>query len=116
MAQMMRKLFETTGMQPTQAMLEAVRRMEAGEDPDRIDEEMGEQLDAEEPMYGEPHGGMKGRLRRFIEPPNVDPNLYDLLNTSNHDTPRPSPPRLGTSASEVAISKKCRKNRGLSFC
>jgi putative FmdB family regulatory protein len=77
MAQMMRKIFDTTGMQPTGAMLEAMRRMEAGEDPDKIDEEMGELLDAEEPTFGEP-GSVKGRLRRFIEPPNVDPELYDL--------------------------------------
>ncbi len=77
MAQMMRKIFDTTGMQPTEAMLEAMRRMEAGEDPNKIDEEMGDLLDAEEPMLGEA-GGVKGTLRRFIEPPNVDPELYDL--------------------------------------
>ena len=73
----MRKIFDTTGMQPTGAMLEAMRRMEAGEDPDKIDEEMGEVLDAEEPIFGDV-GGVKGRLRRYVEPPNVDPELYDL--------------------------------------
>jgi putative FmdB family regulatory protein len=77
MAHMMRKIFDTTGMQPSGAMLEAMRRMEAGEDPDKIDEEMGDVLDAEEPMFGE-SGSVKGRLRRFIEPPNIDPELYDL--------------------------------------
>lgn len=77
MAHMMRKVFDATGMQPTGAMLEAMRRMESGEDPDKIDEEMGEVLDAEDPMFGD-SGGVKGRLRRFIEPPNVDPELYDL--------------------------------------
>ena len=77
MAQMMRKIFDTSGIQPTVAMLEAMRRMEAGEDPDKIDEEMGAVLDAEEPLFGD-STGVKGRLRRFIEPPNVDPELYDL--------------------------------------
>jgi putative FmdB family regulatory protein len=77
MARMMQKLFQVTGMQPSDAMSEAIRRMEAGEDPDKIDEEMGALLDAEEPfLAGE--GGMQGRLRRFIEPPNIDPELYDL--------------------------------------
>jgi hypothetical protein len=77
MARMMHKLFSLTGMQPSAAIQEAMRRMEAGEDPDRIDEEMGDLLDAEEPMFGE-GGGIKGRLRRYIEPPNIDPELYDL--------------------------------------
>ncbi len=74
MARMMNKLFTMTGMQPSQAMQEAMRRMEAGEDPDRIDEEMGSILDAEEPMLGN-SGGFKGRLKRYIEPPNVDPSF-----------------------------------------
>ncbi len=77
MAEMMRKIFDTTGMQPSGAMLEAMRRMEAGEDPDKIEEEMGDVLDVDGPMFGE-SGGVKGRLRRYIEPPNVDPELYDL--------------------------------------
>lgn len=77
MAHMMKKLFDTTGMQPTGAMLEAMRRMEAGEDPDKIDEEMGELLDAED-MNVAGTSGVQGRLRRYIEPPNVDPELYDL--------------------------------------
>ncbi len=77
MAQMMNKLFSVTGMKPSEAMQEAMRRMQAGEDPDRIDEEMGAILDAEEPMMGEATG-IKGRLKRYFEPPNTDPGLYDL--------------------------------------
>lgn len=76
MAAMMRKIFSATGMEPTSAMAEAMRRMDAGEDPDKIDEEMGAQLDAEEPLFGG-QSGMKGRLRRLVEPPNIDPGLYD---------------------------------------
>lgn len=77
MARMMNKLFSVTGMQPSDAMQEAIRRMQAGEDPDRIDEEMGAILDAEDPMMGDV-SGLKGRLKRYFEPPNSDPGLYDL--------------------------------------
>jgi hypothetical protein len=77
MAQMMDKMFRVTGMEPSDAMREAMRRMAAGEDPDRIDEEMGAVLDAEDPLAGNA-GGIKGRLRRYFEPPNTDPGLYDF--------------------------------------
>jgi hypothetical protein len=77
MAAMMRKMFQATGMEPAGAMLEAMKRMEAGEDPDKIDEEMGDLLDAEDPMFGG-DASVKGRLKRLMEPPNVDPGLYDV--------------------------------------
>ncbi|MDZ4849573.1 MAG: zinc ribbon domain-containing protein [Pirellulaceae bacterium] len=77
MAQLMRKMFDTTGMKPTEAMLEAMSRMEAGEDPDRIDEEMGDLLDAEEPAIEEVNS-VAGRLRRLMDRPNIDDGLYDL--------------------------------------
>jgi putative FmdB family regulatory protein len=77
MASMMRRLFETTGMQPNGSIEEAMRRMEAGEDPDKVEEEMGDVLDSEDPF--EQLGTKKaGMLRRLFEAPNVDPNLYDL--------------------------------------
>lgn len=76
MAAMMRKMFQATGMEPAGAMLEAMKRMESGEDPDKIDEEMGELLDSEDPMFGG-DSSVKGRLKRLLEPPNVDPGLYD---------------------------------------
>jgi len=78
MAQFMKKMFDMTGAQPNAAMLEAMRRMEAGEDPDQIDADMGEALDSE----GDPFrvGGEKSmqRLRRMFEAPNVDPELYEF--------------------------------------
>jgi putative FmdB family regulatory protein len=79
MAKMMHKLFECTGMKPSGAIEEAIRRMEAGEDPDRIDEEMGDLLDAEDPFgMGPASGGIRHRLRQLAEQPKVDPELYDL--------------------------------------
>ncbi len=50
MARMMRKLMDTTGMNMGEGMEEAIRRMEAGEDPDKVEEEMGDVLDAEDPF------------------------------------------------------------------
>jgi hypothetical protein len=54
MARMMRKLFDTTGLPLGPNMEEAIRRMEAGEDPDKIEEELGDLLDQEDPFGGEP--------------------------------------------------------------
>ncbi len=77
MAGLMKRMFEMTGMQPNAAMLEAIQRMEAGEDPDKIDEEMGDALDADGDPFAQATGKGK-KLSRFFDPPNVDPELYDL--------------------------------------
>ncbi|MCF7961748.1 MAG: zinc ribbon domain-containing protein [Pirellula sp.] len=77
MAGLMKRMFEMTGMQPNGAMLEAIKRMEAGEDPDKIDAEMGDALDADGDPFAQATGKGK-KLSRFFEPPNVDPELYDL--------------------------------------
>ncbi len=79
MASMMRKLFEKTGMQPGESMEEAMRRLEAGEDPDKLDEEMGDLLEDDDSLFG---GAAKGRslgnVARKLRPPTVDETLYDL--------------------------------------
>ena len=76
MARMMRKLGDSTGLRLGAPMEEAIRRMEAGEDPDKIEEEMGDLLEEEEPLIGE-GGGLRGLARR-LKPPDVDETLYDL--------------------------------------
>ena len=78
MAALMKKMFDLTGAEPNGAMLEAMRRMEAGEDPDKIDEEMGDALDAEGDPFVKGSGKSSKRLRRLFEAPNVDPELYEL--------------------------------------
>jgi putative FmdB family regulatory protein len=78
MAQMMKKMFDVVGVEPNGPMLEAMRRMEAGEDPDRVDEEMGDALDEADPFTMTNASSAKSKLRRLMEPPNVDPELYDL--------------------------------------
>ncbi len=77
-AGLMRKLFDRTGLPLSDGMLEAMRRMENGQDPDKIEEELGEVLDAEElPLLG---GGSRGlaQLRRRMRPPEIDKKLYEL--------------------------------------
>jgi hypothetical protein len=77
-AQLMRKLHERTGMPLTAKMEEAMRRMEAGEDPDQIEQEMGDFLDEEEPLLGAESGGVLRGLAQKLRAPAVDETLYDL--------------------------------------
>jgi len=77
MARMMRKLYEGAGLRPGGAIEEAMRRMEAGEDPDKIEEEMGDLLEEEDPLFAEGGSGLRG-LSRKLKPPEVDETLYDL--------------------------------------
>jgi putative FmdB family regulatory protein len=67
MARMMRRLAETSGEPLTPTMEEMFRRMEAGEDPEELEDELGPQLEAE--MDDE--GGGTGS-------PTRDDGLYDL--------------------------------------
>ncbi len=75
---MMRRLFDATGLPLGSGMEEAIRRMEAGEDPEQVEQDLGEVLEAD-PLAG---GGdsqrrtLKG-LRRLL-PPSVDTRLYEL--------------------------------------
>ena len=73
-AQLMRKLSDAAGMNLGPAMEEALARMERGEDPEKIEAEMGDLLEGEEPFLFEKKG--KGGKRRG--PPSVDETLYDL--------------------------------------
>ena len=77
MADVMKRMFELTGMQPTGAMLEAMKRMEAGEDPDKVEEELGDVLDGEDP-FASGESKLKGIHRRMTEAPNVDEEIYDM--------------------------------------
>ncbi|HQH04961.1 MAG TPA: zinc ribbon domain-containing protein [Smithellaceae bacterium] len=72
-ANLMRKLSDATGMKLGDGFQEALRRLEAGEDPDKIDEEMGDLLSAEDP-FGENRRGRKSAARK----PRKDETLYDL--------------------------------------
>ena len=75
-ANLMRKLTDMTGMELGPGMQEALKRMEAGEDPDAIEAEMGDLLEDEEPfLMPEKKGKAKGAKRTA---PRRDETLYDL--------------------------------------
>lgn len=63
----MRKLCDISGQDLGPGMMEAIRRLEAGEDPEKIEEEIGDILEGE----GE---GLQGS----IGGPSYDDNLYEL--------------------------------------
>ena len=69
MGRMMRRMAEASGEPVTPAMEEMLRRMEAGEDPEALEDELGPQLEAE--MGGGENGGESGA-------PTRDEGLYDL--------------------------------------
>ena len=74
-ARLMRRLYEVTGMPMEAAVQDAVRRMEAGEDPDRIEEDLGDLLG--DPEASGPEARIRGLARRVL-PPSVDPTLHEL--------------------------------------
>jgi hypothetical protein len=74
MARFMRKLKEATGMDLGSGMDEAIKRLEAGEDPEKIEEEMGDLFEEDNPFGRE---GVKGLKRKF-SPPAQDDKLYTL--------------------------------------
>jgi hypothetical protein len=73
-AQLMRKLTQMTGLRLGSGMEEALRRMEAGEDPEQIEAELGDLLEGEDPFVAE---GQKGSSRQK-RPPRRDETLYEL--------------------------------------
>ena len=75
-ANLMRKLSDMTGMQLGSGMEEALSRMEKGEDPEKIEAEMGDLLEGEDPFLfpGKTSSGIKKKRSK----PLVDDTLYDL--------------------------------------
>jgi len=78
-AQLMRKFSKMTGVEFGGGMQEALKRLEAGEDPEKIESEMGDLMEEEEePLLLSGQKGAKGGRRRSRPPPRRDPRLYDL--------------------------------------
>ncbi|MEW6419592.1 MAG: zinc ribbon domain-containing protein [Nitrospirota bacterium] len=73
-AHLMRKLCDTTGLNLGSGMEEALRRMEAGEDPEKIEEEIGDILN-EEDFFNLSSKASK-KIRK--NPPERDETLYYL--------------------------------------
>jgi hypothetical protein len=75
-ANLMRKLSDMTGLELGTGMNEALKRMEAGEDPEAIEAEMGDLLEEEEPFL---LPEKKDAAKKAKKPaPIRDEKLYDL--------------------------------------
>lgn len=75
-ANVMRKLFDATGMPLGGGMQEALKRMESGEDPEKIEEDMGDLLEAD-PFSAD--AAKKSTERRIpTRPATYDPQLYEM--------------------------------------
>jgi hypothetical protein len=78
LGRMMRRMMEIGGEKLPGPMLEMLDRMEKGEDPEKLEAEYGDALDADLPGAGE-SGEVSGAgsLRRRL-PPRRDPQLYEM--------------------------------------
>ena len=75
-AQLMRQFASMSGMPLGGTMEEAISRMEAGEDPDSVEADLGDRLEEEDPFQTQTKA-MRA-LRRLRKGPTRDPELYDL--------------------------------------
>jgi putative FmdB family regulatory protein len=75
MASLMRKFSDKTGIRLGEQVDEVITRMEAGDDPDAIENDMGKGLDAEELFYFD---GVNKKMRSYTKQPAHDETLYYL--------------------------------------
>jgi putative FmdB family regulatory protein len=74
---MMRRMLDATGVPVGSGMEEALRRMEAGEDPEKVEQDLGDALEADPLAEGDGKKALSG-LRRRLRAPSVDTHLYEL--------------------------------------
>lgn len=77
-AHFMRRMFEAAGMPVGEGMEQALKRLESGEDPEKVEAEMGDVLEDDPFAAPKPGGGVASRLKRRFVPPSVDPTLYEM--------------------------------------
>lgn len=83
LARMMRKMTALSGEKVPGEVDEMIRRMEAGEDPEKLDEEFGAAMENFDPLGGAGEEGgagekLKARLRALTRQPQRDPMLYEM--------------------------------------
>ncbi len=74
-ARLMRRLYETAGLNFSPGIAEAIRRMESGEDPEAIESDMGDAME-EDPIA--PAAPKAARALRRLLPPQLDPELHEM--------------------------------------
>jgi len=75
-ASLMRKFSDLTGIKLGDGMQEAIRRMESGEDPEKVEADMGNLLEQEDPF--QMVGSGSTRSKAGAKAPRRDETLYDL--------------------------------------
>ena len=77
-ASAMRKLLATSGLNMGAGMEDAMARVEAGEDPEVIEADLGDATD-EIALFSARPTQVAGVIRRRYLPPRVDPKLYEWV-------------------------------------
>ncbi|MEI6278786.1 MAG: cytochrome C [Verrucomicrobiae bacterium] len=77
LGRMMRKMTEATGQAMPKEMEQMIRRLESGEDPEKLEEEFGDVFEGMDlPDEGNP--GIPGAPRHTVRRPVRDPALYEM--------------------------------------
>jgi putative FmdB family regulatory protein len=77
-ARLMREMSGLAGMKLGPGMQEALKRLEAGEDPEAIEADMGDLLNEDDGLSPEGEAGTAASPAARRRPPHRDPTLYDL--------------------------------------
>ena len=95
LARMMRKMTALSGEKVSGEVDEMIRRMEAGEDPEKLDEEFGDAMENFDPMGGGADSAegekLKARLRALRQP-RRDPKLYEMSEFVDDAPAKPKKP------------------------
>jgi hypothetical protein len=80
----MREMAEAGGLHFDKDVKEALARIEAGEDPEKIDEAFAEVFERNNPFTDTPEGTharnvLSARTLRYLRAPRRDPTWYDLV-------------------------------------
>jgi len=80
---LMREMAEAGGLHFDKDVKEAMARIEAGEDPEKIDADFSEVFDRENPFSDSPEGAraetsLTARTLRYLRAPRRDPTWHDL--------------------------------------
>lgn len=78
LARMMRRMTEATGQKMPAEMEQMIGRLEAGEDPERLEEEFGDALEGMDLPDDAPDESLVTRARRRFAGPQRDPTLYEM--------------------------------------